>query len=373
MGTLEHMQRPATTTYAHGGREHLLRAAAIAALAWTIAFASACTRAIAPAESTARGEASLALAPAPSASATGVTPAPDLAAHQRVTPVVPSPVESSTLPAAGSAPAAERRASSDGGDDDEMILVPAGMFRMGADSGGQDDERPAHDVTLPAFWLDRTEVTNRAYATCVSAGVCRAHDPASAEKNHFGPDTVFRAPEQPISSISWDDARAFCGFRGKRLPREAEWERAARGDGGRRYPWGDEAPSPQRAVYGSSRTLAVGSRPDGAGPYGHLDMAGNVWEWLEDVYDPYGYRREQSARGLGGDCRDALAAQDELRRLGRQGYTGSNPLPTTCERVLRGGAFNYDAPGLRSSNRVHHPPQFRLIMSGVRCARDARS
>ncbi len=253
-----------------------------------------------------------------------------------------------------------------------MRLVPAGPFTMGADEGGQDDERPAHQVELAAFWLDVTEVPNRAYEVCVAAGACRPHDAKSAEVNRLGTDAMYRGPEQPVSAVSWDDARAYCASRGKRLPREAEWEKAARGTDARRYPWGDAAPTKAQAVFSAARTADVGTHPLGAGPYGHLDLAGNVWEWVEDVYDPYAYRRAGAARGEPGTCDEVLAAQDELRRLGRQGFTGTNPIPRECERGLRGGAFNYPGPGLRSSNRVHHAARFRLVMSGFRCARDAR-
>jgi formylglycine-generating enzyme required for sulfatase activity len=242
---------------------------------------------------------------------------------------------------------------------------------MGADRVGQEDEHPAHTVTLAAFFLDVTEVTNAAYERCVTAGVCRAHDSKSSRLNKFGGDEVFRGPEQPISSISWDDARTYCGWLGKRLPTEAEWEKAARGTDGRKYPWGTEPPTPELAVYAAGRTEPVGSKPAGKGPYGHLDMAGNVWEWLEDIYDPYAYRRAGADRGIPGSCEEVLAALEELRRNDRQGFTGSNPIPNECERNIRGGAFNYDAPGLRSSNRVHHPARFRLVMSGVRCAKSA--
>lgn len=254
---------------------------------------------------------------------------------------------------------------------DGMLLVPGGTFVMGIDIGGQEDERPAHAVTVRSFFLDRTEVTNRDYAACVSAGKCRAPAKAGDGRGHFGPDEAFRGPEQPVSSISWDDARAYCAFLGKRLPTEAEFERAARGDDQRTYPWGNEAPSAERAVFAGTRTSNVGTHPAGAGPYGHLDLAGNVWEWLEDLYDPYAYRRAGADHGVPGSCQEILATQEALRQSARQGFTGSNPIPTECERVLRGGAFNYDGAGLRATNRVHHPGSFRIIMSGTRCAKDA--
>jgi len=252
-----------------------------------------------------------------------------------------------------------------------MLLVPAGPFTMGADGGGEDDEHPAHTVTLDAFWLDRTEVTNAAYARCVDAGACRPHDATSAKKNHFADDKPFRNPQQPVSSISWNDAKAYCTWAKKRLPTEAEWEKAARGTDGRRYPWGDAQPDADVAVFATSVTADVGTHPKGNGPYGHADLAGNVWEWVEDMYDPYAYRRAGADKGIPGSCDEIRAAEDELRRMGRQGFTGTNPIPTGCERVLRGGAFNYGGPGLRASNRVHHAAPFRLVMSGFRCAKDA--
>jgi formylglycine-generating enzyme required for sulfatase activity len=280
------------------------------------------------------------------------------------------PIVSSTLLLCSLVANDSRSHAAPAGAPEGMLLVPGGTFVMGSDVGGQEDEHPAHRVTLRSFFLDRTEVTNGAYAACISAGKCRAPDPSSAARVHFGPDAKFRGSEQPVSSISWDDAAAFCAFVGKRLPTEAEFERAARGDDGRTYPWGNEPPTPERAVFGASCTANVGTHPQGAGPFGHLDLAGNVWEWIADVFDPEAYRRPTADRGLPGSCDEVLATQDALRRAGRRGFTGSNPIPTECERVLRGGAFNYDGNGLRSSNRVHHAARFKLVMSGMRCAKD---
>ncbi len=248
-----------------------------------------------------------------------------------------------------------------------MKRVPGGTFTMGAELGGQGDERPAHPVTLAPFFLDVTEISHESYAECVKAGACRAPDPKILSR--FG--GVFVGPKKPVTGISWSDARAYCTFRGKRLPREAELERAVRGDDGRRYPWGNEPPTHERTVFQASKTEDVGTHPTGRGPYGHDDLAGNVWEWMEDLYDPFAYTRAGANKGEPGTCDEILAAQNKLRAEGKQGYTGTNPIPTECERSIRGGAYNYDADGLRSTNRVHHPGTFKLLMTGARCAKDA--
>jgi formylglycine-generating enzyme required for sulfatase activity len=254
---------------------------------------------------------------------------------------------------------------------DGMILVPAGPFTMGADKGGEPDEWPAHTVTLPSFYLDEHEVTNEEWSKCVAANECPPPEPANAERNGLGPDKRFRGPKQPVSSVSWFSARAYCAFVGKRLPTEAEFEKASRGTDARLYPWGNTPPGPTRAVFGQSVTFDVGTHPSGDGPYGHHDLAGNVWEWLEDVYDPFAYRREAASTGQSVSCAVAEEAYADLQKRNQQGFTGSNPIPTECEHVLRGGGFNYHALGLRATNRVHHPPRFRMVMSGLRCARDA--
>ena len=272
--------------------------------------------------------------------------------------VAPSPSPPIVL-AAGNLDAAPADAGEDG-----MLFVPPGTFTMGADAGGEEDEHPAHRVTLAGFWLDRTPVTNEAYGKCARAGACRP----SGEH-----DAKYERPLQPVVYVSWDDAKSYCAWAGKRLPREAEYERAMRGDDGRRYAWGNEAPTPARAAFGRlldfGSTDDVGTHPAGRGPYGHDDLAGDVWEWMEDEYDPYAYRRATADRGLPGTCAEIVATENALRARGVDGFTGSNPIPRGCDRVLRGGAFNYDAPGLRATNRVHHPAHFRIVMAGFRCAK----
>jgi formylglycine-generating enzyme required for sulfatase activity len=259
----------------------------------------------------------------------------------------------------------------------DMLQVPGGTFTMGADGVGESDEQPAHAVTIASFWLDRTEVTNSAYLGCVQAGKCQPFRDNVAQSFGAGPETGFRADEQPVVGVSFHDAAAYCAYRGKRLPREAEWERAARGDDNRIFAWGNEKPGAPRACYGrkvgakGATTDPVGSHPQGAGPYGHLDLTGNVWEWTADLYDPIAYRRPTATQGVPGSCEEILETQAWLRRTKQQGFTGKNPIPTVCERVLRGGAFNYDAAGLRASNRVHHPETWRMLVAGFRCAKDS--
>jgi formylglycine-generating enzyme required for sulfatase activity len=242
---------------------------------------------------------------------------------------------------------------------------------MGADRGGQEDEHPAHTVVLKAFFLDRTEVTNSAWDACVAAGRCHPKSEAARSR------TDFDGPSQPVTGVSWDDANAYCAWRGKRLPREAEFEKAVRDTDDRRFPWGNDLPTHERTVFSTAHPEDVGTHPEGRGPYGHDDLAGNVWEWMQDEYDPYAYRRDASARpndgageGRPGTCAEIMAALAELKARHAQGFTGANPIPDECEHSIRGGAYNYDADGLRATNRVHHPGRFRIPMLGLRCAKD---
>lgn len=242
----------------------------------------------------------------------------------------------------------------------DRVLVPEGAFTMGTDTEGEGDERPAHTVTVPAFRIDRREVSRGDWRRCVRARVC---------SDAFARPT-WTDPRGPVSSVNWSMANRYCRWAGGRLPTEVEWEKAARGTDGRRFPWGNDAPTLARAVYGQRMNLGqpmpVGTHPDGASPYGALDMAGNVWEWTASVYDPYAYRFPTRVP----TCVDALASLTDLRRGGHQAFTGAMGLPHECERTIRGGAWNYWPSGLRVTNRVHHPPRGRYPVTGFRCADD---
>jgi eukaryotic-like serine/threonine-protein kinase len=180
------------------------------------------------------------------------------------------------------------------------ILIPAGPFARGS-THGADDERPVRVTTLPAFHIDRTEVTRGMYARCVAAHRCA---PLSRDSIDLSSE-----PELPVTDVTWHEARTYCAFAGGRLPSENEWEKAARGSDGREFPWGNDVDC-GRANWGNfenegpcagkapGKPVVVGSYPRGASPFGVLDMAGNVWEWVADKYD-----RDPSRRVVrGGSC-----------------------------------------------------------------------
>jgi eukaryotic-like serine/threonine-protein kinase len=178
-------------------------------------------------------------------------------------------------------------------DSGETILIAAGAFQMGSDSF-EYNERPIHTVYLDAYRIDRYEVTNARYARCVASGSCAAPmlDSSNTRTSYFS-NPAFAS--YPVIFISWWDAEDFCAWAGKRLPTEAEWEKAARGSSGIRvYPWGDQAPDCTLANFYYNDeftgglcvgdTRSAGSYPSGASPYGVLDMAGNVWEFVNDWF-----------------------------------------------------------------------------------------
>ena len=251
-------------------------------------------------------------------------------------------------------------------------LGARGYFRMGANRGGQEDEQPEHEVTLRAFWLDRTEVTNAAYEACVAAHACRPHDATSAQKNRFGGDAPFRGPISPISSISWEDALAFCAFSGKRLPTEAEWEEAGRrARMAAEFPWGGtNRPTPNaRVCHRRNAHAAGGVAPERRRTRTVISTwpatSGNGCKTFQSLRLPAAGKRRRRGR----TCSEALAAR--ASSVGQDAKASRDPThPHRVRTRAARGAFNSDGPGLRSSNRVHHPPQFRLIMSGVRCAKD---
>ncbi|MDE3019958.1 MAG: SUMF1/EgtB/PvdO family nonheme iron enzyme, partial [Nitrospirota bacterium] len=177
--------------------------------------------------------------------------------------------------------AAETPHYTTGQDGAPMVLVPAGEFTMG--SNEVDDEQPIHQVHLDAFYMDTFEVTTSRYAAFLKA--TQLAPPRRWEEARLPRDA-----DRPVIGVTWFMADNYCRWAGKRLPTEAEWEKAARGTDGRAYPWGNEEPTNDRGNFGKPRwtgydTLApVGSFKSGNSPYGIADMAGNVWEWVADWY-----------------------------------------------------------------------------------------
>jgi formylglycine-generating enzyme required for sulfatase activity len=266
----------------------------------------------------------------------------------------------------------------------EMVFVPAGTFLMGSTEaqvreaeasygGGPDHDRPEvpqHVVDLPAFWIDRTEVTQAEYARFVAATGHRVPDE----------ETVWAAPyrwhdghpprgleRHPVTLVSSDDAQAYCAWRGLALPTEEQWEKAARGSEGRTYPWGEaweawrvagaerRSPVPLdrierwtewwRHTYRDRMrgrevgTFPVGAFPAGASPWGALDMAGNVFEWVDAEFEPY------------------------------PGSPFTHPDFGQGYRVVRGGDWYLDRIWHRTAARLRAPPDHRVPTIGFRCVR----
>lgn len=170
-----------------------------------------------------------------------------------------------------------------------LVYVPEGEFIMGSNSGNP-DERPAHSVYLNSFWIDQTEVTNRMYALCVASGACipPSKNSSITRENYYN---NFAYENYPVMFISWVQAKTYCEWAKRRLPSEAEWEKSARGTDGRNYPWGND--EPQEFLLNFNRfigdTTDVYKYSLGTSPYGAFGMAGNVYEWVADFYDPNYY------------------------------------------------------------------------------------
>jgi len=221
-----------------------------------------------------------------------------------------------------------------------MLPVQTGIFLMG--SGRR-------EVWLEGFHLDRLPVTNRQFERFLTATGYQPDDEQSHRfLAHWPKGRLPKGLEaHPVVYVSWTDARAYATWAGLRLPSEAEWEKAARGLDGRRFPWGKEKPTAQHASFDRQHdaTRPVGSWPAGASPFGVEDLAGNIWEWCEDVDDPAFYRQ-----GPDNNPRNTVGAE-------------------RATSVVRGGAWMFDARSLRTSARSSFPPTWRLEMIGFRCAR----
>ena len=227
-------------------------------------------------------------------------------------------------------------------DKDGMTLayVPAGEFVMGSNL----TFGPEHKIYLDAFWVDQTEVTNKMYAQCVAKNKC---DPPTKVESYTHSDyygnTKFN--EYPVLYINWNMANGYCEWAGRRLPTEAEWEKSARGTNTNTYPWGEESPNANLLNFNNNLrdTTEIGTYPNGASIYGALDMAGNVWEWVNDWYSETYYQDSPLSNPLGPD--------------------------SGTYRVLRGGSWSNRVDDVRTTSRIKYDPMDTSNGIGFRCAR----
>jgi len=228
----------------------------------------------------------------------------------------------------------------------DMVLIPKGEFTMGSSEHADETK---HQVVLEAYWIDKYETSNARYKEFMRV----TSHPAPA----YWDDPRLSKPNQPVVGVSWTDANAFCKWEGKRLPTEAEWERAAKGpDGDRHYPWGHTI-DPKKANYGQNvgRTMPVDSYPEGVSGFGVYNMAGNVFEWVDDWYDPTSYKQSVALNPKGAE----------------QGYNFANQGPV---KVLRGGSWLAPETSLHTSHRFWNQPDNNSygVGLGFRCALSAQ-
>ncbi len=242
-----------------------------------------------------------------------------------------------------------------GQDGAPMVLVPAGSFPMGVPAGDRDgdrDEYPRHEVYLDAFYIDKYEVTNGRYLAFVKATGHRVpQNPQNPTRNLWQGVAISESlTDRPVVNVDWYDAEAYCQWAGKRLPTEAEWEKAAKGTEDRRFPWGNVEPTAKHLNYnqqwiGEKTLMPVGSYEAGKSPYGAYDMAGNVWEWVADWYDPTYYEKSPAKNPKGPE--------------------------TGTHKVLRSSGWQVETPLVRIFTRVKSDPTIRNESTGFRCAKDA--
>lgn len=230
---------------------------------------------------------------------------------------------------------------------DTMVVIPAGPFRMGTDMERADSQNgPEHVVDLPAYRMDKYPVTNAQYARFVAAAGYRA--PLDWKDGRIPKGLELH----PVTMVTWSDAKAYAKWAGKRLPSEAEWEKAARGTDGRRWPWGNKMdPSRLNTYYTVGSTTPVTKYPNGASPYGLLDMAGNVNEWTSSDFLPY----------------QGTKASLDLFDVG-----GGSLTRNIHYKVLRGGTWRSDPFSTQSFHRNFSLPNYASDFYGFRCAADIK-
>ena len=255
-----------------------------------------------------------------------------------MTPYEEAPPQTDDAPLSESDPAAANEEPIP----DEMVTIPAGPFVRGTTSGGF-DEQPQRTIHLDTFSIDRYEVTNHQYQQFVLATGHRKSGPPSRYAKSI---SKMRGPNQPVVYVSWDDANEYCRWKGKRLPTEAEWEKAMRGTDGRLWPWGNqEKPNGAnwaRVQDGYDVSARVGAFAMDKSPYGVMDGAGNVMEWVADWYQEAYYRESP----------DKDPPSPEFGTF----------------RVMRGGGYTTTGGDVRITSRSKMVPDFRDETIGFRCA-----
>ncbi len=233
---------------------------------------------------------------------------------------------------------------------DQMVFVEAGRFEMGTNAvRSNQTDRPAHQVDVPAFWIDKYPVTQAQYAHFVVAKQYRT------PLNWDNGEIPSGLEQHPVTLVSWYNARDYCAWAGKRLPQEAEWEKAARGTKANRWPWGNKMDvSRLNTYYSIGHTNDVRHFEHGSSPYGAMDMAGNVTEWVFDVFKPY-----KVAEG------EQVSFQPEVDQFSG---TGSEDVERTIHRVMRGGSWKSDPFSTESYHRNYSLPNMASDFYGFRCA-----